>query len=548
MIGPAVTTPDDEPTPEVAGEPVSQRLRPARRSYNVVVIVLLVGALVTAGLALVSAQLASSNEQHLLRLKSKEVASALTAALPDVQTPLGAAVALVDIDGANVAKFSEFVAPYVGPGRNFVSISIWRAGHLNQGPVAVVGEKPELPAAKGGAAAILRAAAKRSGLTVRGLLHATQPRIAYAYSGARTGPFIVEGEQALAASRYTKLPANSAYSNVDVAVYIAETPVTHRLLLSTVRRLPLPGRHATTQVAFGSETLTVVVSARQPLGGTLPERLPWVISIVGLLLTIGAGALTFRLIAGRRGAQALAAENSRLYSEQRGIAQSLQHALLPEDLPSIDGLRLAARYEAGAPGVDIGGDWYDLLQLDADRVLLVIGDVSGRGIRAATTMASLRFAIQYAAKSEPPEIFLPKLSSLRSLRDNKQLATVLCVVVDPKARTVSVTSAGHLPLVMVHDGGSELLLPEVGLPIGVDPQAHYTAATFTVPHGATLLGFTDGLVERHHETLDDGLARLCRVAAEVNGELEAMMAQILEQVRGTESVDDTAIAGIQWTK
>jgi len=410
-----VTTPDDEPTPEVAGEPVSQRLRPARRSYNVVVIVLLVGALVTAGLALVSAQLASSNEQHLLRLKSKEVASALTAALPDVQTPLGAAVALVDIDGANVAKFSEFVAPYVGPGRNFVSISIWRAGHLNQGPVAVVGEKPELPAAKGGAAAILRAAAKRSGLTVRGLLHATQPRIAYAYSGARTGPFIVEGEQALAASRYTKLPANSAYSNVDVAVYIAETPVTHRLLLSTVRRLPLPGRHATTQVAFGSETLTVVVSARQPLGGTLPERLPWVISIVGLLLTIGAGALTFRLIAGRRGAQALAAENSRLYSEQRGIAQSLQHALLPEDLPSIDGLRLAARYEAGAPGVDIGGDWYDLLQLDADRVLLVIGDVSGRGIRAATTMASLRFAIQYAAKSEPPEIFLPKLSSLRSL-------------------------------------------------------------------------------------------------------------------------------------
>jgi len=543
-----VTTPDDEPTPEVAGEPVSQRLRPARRSYNVVVIVLLVGALVTAGLALVSAQLASSNEQHLLRLKSKEVASALTAALPDVQTPLGAAVALVDIDGANVAKFSEFVAPYVGPGRNFVSISIWRAGHLNQGPVAVVGEKPELPAAKGGAAAILRAAAKRSGLTVRGLLHATQPRIAYAYSGARTGPFIVEGEQALAASRYTKLPANSAYSNVDVAVYIAETPVTHRLLLSTVRRLPLPGRHATTQVAFGSETLTVVVSARQPLGGTLPERLPWVISIVGLLLTIGAGALTFRLIAGRRGAQALAAENSRLYSEQRGIAQSLQHALLPEDLPSIDGLRLAARYEAGAPGVDIGGDWYDLLQLDADRVLLVIGDVSGRGIRAATTMASLRFAIQYAAKSEPPEIFLPKLSSLRSLRDNKQLATVLCVVVDPKARTVSVTSAGHLPLVMVHDGGSELLLPEVGLPIGVDPQAHYTAATFTVPHGATLLGFTDGLVERHHETLDDGLARLCRVAAEVNGELEAMMAQILEQVRGTESVDDTAIAGIQWTK
>jgi len=272
------------------------------------------------------------------------------------------------------------------------------------------------------------------------------------------------------------------------------------------------------------------------------------IVILGLLLTGGAGFLTFRLIVGRREALGLAADNNRLYAEQHGIAQSLQHALLPEELPQIDGLRLAARYEAGAPGVDIGGDWYDLIRLDPGRLLLVIGDVSGRGIRAATAMASLRFAIEYAAQNDPPAVFLPKLSGVRALRENQLLATVLCVVIDLDGRGVSVTSAGHLPPLLVHDGQSELLQGEVGLPVGVDMNATYKTTTFAIPQGATLLGYTDGLVERHHETIDDGLDRLCRVAAEVNGELEEMMTQILERVRGPESVDDTAIAGIQWTR
>ena len=178
--------------------------------------------------------------------------------------------------------------------------------------------------------------------------------------------------------------------------------------------------------------------------------------------------------------------------------------------------------------------------------MLVIGDVSGRGIRAAAAMASLRFAIEYAAQSEPPAVFLPKLSDTRALRENRLLATVLCVVVELSARRVSVTSAGHPPPLMVHDGHSELLQTEVGLPIGIDPDSSYATGTFTVPRGAAVLGFTDGLVERHDETLDDGLDRLCRVAAEVNGELEELMTQILERVRGPESLDDTAIAGIKW--
>jgi hypothetical protein len=519
-------------------------------SYRWVWVVLVVGILVTAGLAFVSAELAASNERHLLKLRSKEVGSALTSALPDVQTPLGAAVALADITGADRAKFSQFAASYVGPGRQFTSMSVWRVADLGRGPVVVVGAQPELPQAHGGAVAVLRLAAARTGaraeLTVRGLLHAAQRRIAYAYAGPKPGVFLVEAESALPKSRFSQLPSNSAYSNLDIAVYIGKQPVSSRLLLSTVRPLPLPGQHVQTNVPFGSDSLAVVISARQPLGGTLPELMPWVIAIIGVLLIAGAGYLTFRLIWGGRRAQRLAAENRRLYAEQREIAQSLQHALLPDELPKIEGLQLAAVYDAGAPGVDIGGDWYDMIRLSPRRLLLVVGDVSGRGIRAAAAMASVRSAIQYAAQADPPEDFLPMLSGLRSLRDQGQLATVLCVVIDLQENRVQITSAGHLPPLLVHDGHCEFLEAEVGLPIGVDTESSYVSSSFAVPDGACLIGFTDGLVERHGENLDDGLERLRQAAMRASGDLEEMMAEILEQVRGPESVDDTAMAGVQW--
>ncbi|HEX3618552.1 MAG TPA: PP2C family protein-serine/threonine phosphatase [Solirubrobacteraceae bacterium] len=536
-----------------AGEAGPRRLWFVRWTYGWVWIVLIVGALVTASLALVSADLASSNEQHLLGLRSKEVASVFTSALPDIETPLASAAALANLTGANPAKFTQFARTYVGlPKGEFVSMSVWRVGHLDQGPVIVVGEPPELPEAKGGVIPILRAAERRNGqqaaLTVRGLLNTTERRFAYVYAGPRRGQFIVEAEEALPA-RYTRLPATSAYSNINAAIYVGSHATASHLLLQTVHHLPLPGANATAVIPFGTEELTVVISARQPLGGTLPERMPWVIAIVGVLLTVGAAFLTFRLIWGGRRTQALAAENRELYSEQHEIAQSLQRALLPDALPKIDGLALAALYDAGAPGVDIGGDWYDIIQLSARRLLLVVGDVSGRGIRAAAAMASVRSAIQYAAHADPPEDFLPMLSGLRSLRDQGQLATVLCIVIDLQENRVQITSAGHLPPLLVHDDGhSEFLEAEVGLPIGVDTDCSYVSSSFAVPDGASLFGFTDGLVERHGENLDDGLERLRQAAMRASGDLEQMMSQILEQVRGSESVDDTAMAGVQWVK
>jgi serine phosphatase RsbU (regulator of sigma subunit) len=301
-------------------------------------------------------------------------------------------------------------------------------------------------------------------------------------------------------------------------------------------------------------SFTVEVAARRPLGGSLPQTLPWAIALVGGLLTLVAVAVTVRLIERRRGAERLARrletvaeENRRLYAQQRGIAQTLQHALLPDRLPQLPGLQASARYEPGVEGVEVGGDWYDLIELDERRLLLVVGDVSGRGLRAATTMAALRYAIHaYAAQGDSPPSLLAKLSKLVDVGAAGQLATVLCALIDVQARRVSVSSAGHLPPLMITDGHGQFVHTEVGLPVGVDRGAAYAATTITAPPGATLLAYTDGLVERRGESIDAGLERLRRRASGNHETLDDLLTRVVGGLREEAASDDTAVAGVRW--
>ena len=210
-----------------------------------------------------------------------------------------------------------------------------------------------------------------------------------------------------------------------------------------------------------------------------------------------------------RSLEEVAEENRRLYSEQRTIAQTLQHALLPERAAEDPRGGDQRPLRGGVEGVDIGGDWYDLIALDDHRLLLVVGDVSGRGVRAAATMASLRYAIHaYAAQNDPPATILTKLSKLVNVGATGQLATILCALVDVEAHELTVTSAGHLPPLLISDGRGTFIQSAVGVPIGVNTGATYTSTAVSTPPAATLLAFTDGLVERRGESIDTGLARL----------------------------------------
>jgi len=509
---------------------------------------LVVGLALTAALALASAAQYRSNEQRLLRLRVHDAATLFTAALPEIQTSLGSAAELASATNGDVRRFRRYVAPLVGtkPGQSFVTMSLWQRSRISRGPVTVVGAAPELSTK---AAAAFFAGATRGGtLNVTGLLHAPAPRIGYAYAApAPAGGYIVYAASAIPPNHKSPVQSNSAFAGLDFALYLGRSQRPRDLLLTSVNSLPLKGRHAAAVVPFGDTSLTLVLSARHPLAGTLPQRLPWIIAIVGTFVTLAFSLIAARLATRRRDAERLAGENRRLYAEQRGIAQTLQHALLPQELPAIDGLELSARYAPGVDGVDVGGDWYDVIPLGRERVLVVVGDVSGRGLPAATTMAALRYAIRgYAAQDDPPATILTKLSDLVSVSRDGQLATVLCAVMNVDRREITVTSAGHLPPLLISGGDAEYIKSDVGLPVGVETDHAYSSATVTVAPGATFLAFTDGLVERRDESITDGLARLRGAALEQDGDLPELLERLVRGSHRDAAEDDIAILGLRW--
>ena len=325
-------------------------------------------------------------------------------------------------------------------------------------------------------------------------------------------------------------------------------------MATNIARLPIHGRQASNVVPFGNSALSLVVTPNRSLSGTAFDRLPWIIIGVGVLLAFAAAAMTDRLARRRNQAEQLvgdlnriAAENRELYTEQRSIAQSLQHALLPEALPGIPGLDVSARYVPAASGIDVGGDWYDVVVADDRRVMLVIGDVSGHGLEAAVTMASVRHAaLAYAAQDCRPASVLTNLSAFVNRSAHDYFATVLCVLIDIDSSLVTVATAGHPPpLVIGDDDQSWFVDLAPGPAIGVPHDLPYQETTISAPSRATLVAFTDGLIERRGETLGVGLARLRDTATTQLRSLEDLMEKLVREL-AFDGRDDTAILGVRW--
>ena len=545
------------PAAEPSALSVARRARPAWRwrPSRVAWIALLLGLAVTVAFSLTSLALYDQNENRLLRLRAREVGSVLTAVVPSIQTPLASAAELADATAGNAQKFRVFVAPYVGPGRQFASASLWRLGVAKAAPTVVLGSAPVLASLPARARVFFAAAERSAQLNVTGILGSTTPSLGYEFStpGVKSG-FAVYAETPLPQDRRSKLESNSAFSDLNYALYLGHARSAADLLVTSLHRFPIKGRQATEVVPFGNSAFTLVVTPKGPLGGTFFEDLPWVIAAVGVLVSLAAALMTDRIARRRELAEQLtdvldrvAAENHQLYTEQRSIAQTLQHALLPENLPEPSGLRVSARYVPAASGIDVGGDWYDVVVIDRGRALLVIGDVSGHGLRAATTMASLRHAtLAYASQEWRPATVLAKLSDYVNSGAHDYFATVLCVLIDVGAHRLTVASAGHIaPLLIDRDRG-RFLEVNTGVPIGVPRGCEYSETTVSVRPNATLIAFTDGLVERRGEILDAGLARLRDTATEHDLSLDALLAKLERDLASEDHHDDTAIVGIRW--
>src|SRR5947209_17796729 len=196
-----MSTAVDEPGVVTADRPATAldavRGRRSRWPFWSPLMVLLVGLVVTAVLTWLSAAQYTHNERRLLQLRARDVGAVLTTALPSIQTPLASSTALANATGGNVTKFKQLVAQYVGQGRPFVSVSLWRRSAVASGPVAVVGSAPLMTTPNQAVRFFTQASAAPSKLEVIGYLARAPFRLGYAFAGMSKGPFISYAEAAL---------------------------------------------------------------------------------------------------------------------------------------------------------------------------------------------------------------------------------------------------------------------------------------------------------------------------------------------------------------
>jgi serine phosphatase RsbU (regulator of sigma subunit) len=243
---------------------------------------------------------------------------------------------------------------------------------------------------------------------------------------------------------------------------------------------------------------------------------------------------------------AVAIENAQLHSELREVADRLQRVVLPPPLPEVDGWELAAHYQS-AGHTDVGGDFYDIVALDEDRLALFVGDVMGRGVQAVTAMAQMRSAVRTLVGVEPePQWVLRRLDTLFARYEFDQLVTMVYVVIDRRRDTVTIANAGHpAPMIVRSNGDVEQLGLQGDLLLGIGDSAR---ATITVPFraGDTLLAYTDGLIERHSEDIDVGQQRLLeRSRSLANGDLADELRAVIDEVRDPERDDDIAAVAMR---
>jgi serine phosphatase RsbU (regulator of sigma subunit) len=353
---------------------------------------------------------------------------------------------------------------------------------------------------------------------------------------------IVYAESYLPPGRNLKVSPANPFHDIQFALYLNSVKPSN--LIEETGTGSLPAGRARASAPFGDASIVLVGATRVDLAGGLSASLPWIVLGVGLLLTAGAATMAEALGRRRRVAEGLAEENERLYLEQRNIATTVQHALLPE-VPKLDELEVAARYLAGTAGIEVGGDWYDLV-CEPGKCTFVVGDVCGRGLRAATTMASLRFATRaYIAQGDGPAEIVGKLNRLQDFGGDELFATLLIGELDIASRRLTLVNAGHPPLLLVTPQGSSFVDIPPNPPVGVEwPEARST--TIELPETMLLLAFTDGLIERRDLPVEEGMARLRAMPIDPTAPVDVTLDRLVETLLPAGAVDDTAILAIRW--
>ncbi|WP_307798038.1 SpoIIE family protein phosphatase [Actinoplanes flavus] len=271
------------------------------------------------------------------------------------------------------------------------------------------------------------------------------------------------------------------------------------------------------------------------------------------------GTLALRMAPDRRGAgadrlflvdladrAALALENARLYEQERAIARTLQRSLLAADVPGADSrFALETHYQAAAQDLEVGGDWYDAFLITANKLAVVVGDVVGRGIDAATTMGQLRSAIRALATAENgPARLLEGLDRFCERVESARMATVVYAEIDLVGNELAYATAGHLPLLLHEPAGSpQYLMRARSAPLGSRAgDRRRVEDRIRLTGGSRLLLYTDGLIERRGRGLDRGFEILAREFSRMrDAPLKGLTAGLADILVGRDHSDDVCM-------
>ncbi|MFF7969942.1 SpoIIE family protein phosphatase [Streptomyces sp. NPDC007905] len=435
------------------------------------------------------------------------------------QEPVHVHVRRPDTDGAGPGE-GDWLALSVHPGPDILTCTLVPASRMDapveparDGTAVADQHAPEAPVVGGHSLAplyrpIALAIALTDAVTARQVSAVVMQELLPAFGGRRLAIYLLQ-ERHLFLAWETGFPQGflAPFDGVGLHAHLpgVETLTTGRpLFFESMQQLAATYPGIPLDAEEGARAFLPLIASGRPVGSC----------ILGFDRSRSFSTQERTVLTALAGLIAHAMERAQRYDSEAALARGLQQALLPRRLSAHPGVETAGRYLPGTQGLDVGGDWYDVVEA-GNGLALVIGDVQGHGVQAAATMGQLRSAVRaFALGDRPPDEVLSGTNHLLIDLDPGQFASCCYLRLDPATGHAQVARAGHLPpLLRGADGRTRVLDIPGGVVLGVDPRAQYPVTELWLEPDAILALYTDGLVERPGADIDDGIAELALALA-----------------------------------